>query len=434
MRIGVVAETRPDAGGIFQYSNTLVRALARVCTDDDLFVFHGKGVSVPTELDGLRLNLVPISRRRGPIGSIRYTAARHLPTPAKNRLRRWARNAENSGDKDRFMAGVANIGPDFMVKSWFAGFDLDLMFYPTGDELSFHLGIPYVVAIHDLQHRLQPEFPEVSADGEWERREYMLSRCIKHAALVLADSEVGREDVLNFYGELGVTAGRVKVLPFRPAGQLERRAGKADEARVRARHNLTQPYAFYPAQFWPHKNHLTLVKAISLLVTQGVDIALVLVGSYSGTLREQHFARVMHCASELGVADRVRHLGYVPDEDMAGLYRGAIALVMPTFFGPTNIPPLEAFSVGCPVITSDIRGVREQVDDAGLLADPRSPDAIADAVRRLLDEPGLADELRSRGRARLASFTWDDYCVLLGEILGEAKQCVTRGDTDTDQS
>ena len=73
------------------------------------------------------------------------------------------------------------------------------------------------MAIHDLQHRLQPEFPEVSANGEWERREYRFRNGARYATLLLADSEVGKEDLLNFYGPYGVTPDRVKVLPFIPA-------------------------------------------------------------------------------------------------------------------------------------------------------------------------------------------------------------------------
>ena len=82
----------------------------------------------------------------------------------------------------------------------------------------------------------------------------------------------------------------------------------------------------------------------------------------------------MNTARELKVDRQIRHLGYVPANDMAALYANAEALVMPTFFGPTNIPILEAWGLGCPVITSDIRALREQAGDAALLADPNSAD------------------------------------------------------------
>src|SRR4029453_16568851 len=88
-------------------------------------------------------------------------------------------------------------------------------------------------------------------------------------------------------------------------------------------------------------------------------------------------------AQKRGVANQIRLLGYVPNEDMSPLYAQAVALIIPTFFGPTIIPVLEAWAFGCPVLTSDIRGIREQVGDAALLVDPRSIESIADGIYRL---------------------------------------------------
>ena len=82
---------------------------------------------------------------------------------------------------------------------------------------------------------------------------------------------------------------------------------------------------------------------------------------------------------------------------------------MPTFFGPTNIPVLEAWAFGCPVLTSDIRGVREQVGDAALLADPTSVEAIADGIHRLWTDRELGHTLSNLGRRRLAAYTPEDY-------------------------
>ncbi|PYS54816.1 MAG: glycosyltransferase family 1 protein, partial [Acidobacteria bacterium] len=96
-------------------------------------------------------------------------------------------------------------------------------------------------------------------------------------------------------------------------------------------------------------------------------------------------------------------------------------LVMPTFFGPTNIPILEAWAFGCPVITSDIRGVREQAGDAALLADPRSPEMIAEAIREIWTDPGLCEALAQRGRVRLSGYTPAEFRRRLVEIVEEAK-------------
>ena len=94
---------------------------------------------------------------------------------------------------------------------------------------------------------------------------------------------------------------------------------------------------------------------------------------------------------------------------------------MPTFFGPTNIPVLEAWAFGCPVLTSDIRGIREQVGDAAVLVNPRSVEAIADGIYRIWMDQNLGRMLGERGRQRLATYGPDDYRRRLIEILEEAK-------------
>ena len=93
----------------------------------------------------------------------------------------------------------------------------------------------------------------------------------------------------------------------------------------------------------------------------------------------------------------------------------------PTFFGPTNIPVLEAWTFGCPVLSSDIRGVREQAGDAAFLVDPNSVEAIADGIYRLWTNEALRRTLADQGRQRLAAYTPEDYRRRLIEILEEAK-------------
>ncbi len=108
----------------------------------------------------------------------------------------------------------------------------------------------------DRSTLLQPQFAEISANGEWERREYLFRNGARYATLLLADSEVGKEDILNFYGPYGVTPDVVKVLPVIPDCYLALEAPESERQRVRAMHPLPERYVFYPAQFWPHKNHI----------------------------------------------------------------------------------------------------------------------------------------------------------------------------------
>ena len=426
MRVGIVPNLDPSAGGIYQYSLTLLRALydwEERKRDDEFVVFaaellHPALVSLNGRSWSVK-SLVPAqppSAREQTVNVLRQIIGEGPHREAWRWLRRVIQQAK------------ATLPDPDMVRSrpeanrWFNDCGVELMIYPNPKSLSFEAEVPYIMAIPDMQHRLQPEFPEVSANGEWERREYCFRNGARYATLLLADSEVGKEDILNFYGPYGITPDRVKVLPFLPACYLGVDVSETERQRVRKHYHLPERYLFYPAQFWPHKNHARIVQALGLLKQEhGLKIQFVFCGSYTGEIRERTFREVMSLSSHFGFEKQIHYLGYVPDADMSGLYAEAVALVMPTFFGPTNIPPLESWAFGRPVLSSDIRGIREQIGDAGVLVDPRSVEAIAEGIFRLWTNEHLCKELADRGRQRLQSYTPGDFRNRLAGILEEAR-------------
>jgi glycosyltransferase involved in cell wall biosynthesis len=295
--------------------------------------------------------------------------------------------------------------------------------YPVYSVAAVETRIPAMVTVHDLNHRVYTEFPEVCALGEFERREYYFRNACRSAVTLLVESETGREDLLNFYADAGVGQDRLVVLPVLPAPSVRTAVSEEERGRVRQRYGLSGGFVFYPAQFWPHKNHQRLIQALfHLKHAGGLTPTLVLGGSHSGSLRRRTFVAAMRTARRLGVDAQVRYLGFIPDEDMAALYSDAAALAMPTFFGPTNIPVLEAFATGCPVVTSDIRGIREQTDGAAILVDPRSPESVAEGLARVLISSEERDSLIRRGREVLSRFTAEDYRRVVKGGLEEAKE------------
>jgi glycosyltransferase involved in cell wall biosynthesis len=432
MRVGIVPVLSGSGGGAYQYSLTMLRTLHEWKYDgcEDEFIIFADKLFHPTvaSLNGRNWTVKSLMPLQPPsLGQQTLNLMRRIIGEGPHR-EAWRRLREVVQQGEVIQQGKATLPDPDVVRSkphysrWFDQCGVELMIYPSPMPLSFETGFPYLMAVHDLQHRLQPEFPEVSANGEWEWREYLFRNGTRSATLLLADSEVGKEDILNFYGPYGVTPDMVKVLPFLPACYLGVDISESERQRVRTTYHLPERYLFYPAQFWPHKNHLRIVDALGLLKQEhGLKIPTVFCGSYTGEIRERTFHEVMSLSTQLGLEKEIRYLGYVPDEDMSGIYAEAVALVMPTFFGPTNIPVLEAWALGCPVLSSDIRGIREQVQHAGILVDPRSVEAIADGIYRLWTDENLACNLADLGRQRLASYTPDDYRRHLAAILQEAK-------------
>ena len=272
------------------------------------------------------------------------------------------------------------------------------------------LKIPFSAIVWDLQHRLQPHFPEVSANGEWERRESFYSQVLKHASFVIVGTEAGKKEVQRFYG---TPTEIIRILPLpTPAFALEETPCDIETV---AKYKLPPNYIFYPAQFWAHKNHSAIVKAVAHLKrTENLRLPVVFTGSDQGNERA-----VRDEVDQLGLPDQIFFLGHVSRDELKALYQNALCLCYSSFFGPDNLPPLEAFGLGCPVIAADVPGASEQLGDAAIRVNPSDELAIADAIKLVFQDKSKREELIRRGRERARRFTGRDFAKGLFELLDE---------------
>lgn len=276
------------------------------------------------------------------------------------------------------------------------------------DNKLFHvLGIKQICPIWDLMHKYEPQFEEVGGDDEITTRDnYFLDIC-HNAKVVLADSKIGKQHILDTYGSyVEGLKNKIEILPYIPADYIYQKEEKKCE-RLRF-----EKYVFYPAQFWTHKNHINLIKAISKLSNEGIIVNLVFVGAEKNNLESVKRAIITY-----DLIEQVQILGFVSNKEMVYLYKNARMLCMPTFFGPTNIPPLEAFALGCPVAISGIYATLEQVGDAALLFNPNSVDEIADCIKMLWTDDGLCADLIQKGFAKTKSWGQEQFTKRLEEII-----------------
>jgi glycosyltransferase involved in cell wall biosynthesis len=230
---------------------------------------------------------------------------------------------------------------------------------------------PSVVTLHDLQHL---DLPSLFPRSERAFRRVAWHRSVRSATRVIVLSEFVREHAI---ARLGLNPERLRVVP---SGVDHRRFNPSADERL--------PFLFYPARAWPHKNHRRLFEAFALLRRERPHLRLVLSGGGD-------FARA---------PDGVEARGRVSDEELVRLYRTAAAVVFPSLYEGFGQPPLEAMACGCPVAASTAGALPEIVGDAARLFDPREPEAIAGAVRDVLESP---DEWARRGLERAALYSWD---------------------------
>jgi glycosyltransferase involved in cell wall biosynthesis len=272
---------------------------------------------------------------------------------------------------------------------------------------------PFAFTLHDLQEKHLPENFGLATRAWRHLTNRLLTR---RASRIVCESNFVKRDIVRFFG---ISGDRIAVIPAPPVTVL--RDSRLDEemlTAVRDKFKLPRTFLFYPAQFWPHKNHRRLVEAFAIVSKAHPECGLVLTGK-----RRDEYDRVFGRVRELGLSSQVLHIGYVETAELAALYRLATVTVVPTLFESISIPVYEAFSLGTAVCVSDVVALPEQVGDAALLFDPRSTRDIADKICTLLADPDLRRQLIERGRRRVEAVHHDDYAsrlVRLFDSLGEA--------------
>ncbi len=248
-----------------------------------------------------------------------------------------------------------------------------------------------VLTVHDVTYLRHPDY---FADRVLNERGYRveLPRALARADAVIADSRQTRTDLVEL---LGCPEERIRVIY---PGVDARFFAAADEARlaeVKARYHLDRPYlVFLVGTPEPRKN---VRRTVAAARHAAPDLPLVLIG-------QPEALRVLLEGDTQGV----RLPGSIPDEDLPAVLHGAEAALYPSLYEGFGFPAAEALAAGVPVITSDRSSLPEVVEKAAVLVDPESVEAMAEAIRRLLQDAEHRKRCVALGLSRARELTWDE--------------------------
>jgi glycosyltransferase involved in cell wall biosynthesis len=229
--------------------------------------------------------------------------------------------------------------------------------------------VPFVVTIHDLIH-LRHRNPMARLYART-----MIGRAVRRSERVITVSNAVRDEVAAEFGhaeKISVTYNGVDHVIQRSFASLRMTEG---------------PYFLFVGNDKPHKNVDRLVAAFARMP----DAQLILAGGTFDRFRDR---------------DRIVTAGFVSSEELASLYRGSIALVLPSLEEGFGLPALEAMACGTAVITSNAPALVEITSDAALHVDAKSIDAIANAMTRVMRDTTLRATMIARGLERAKMFTW----------------------------
>jgi glycosyltransferase involved in cell wall biosynthesis len=249
--------------------------------------------------------------------------------------------------KLRSICGIYSF--EFPITSVFE--DLNIDFLWCLGPIEFIPTIPFAVTVWDVEHRRTPYFPEY-LNGQWEYREQNNLATIRRSAFVITGTMFTAQLIEKYYG---IELSMVCISPF-PVENL-----KGNTVITGLKSNF-----LYPAQFWPHKNHLNLIRGFALALEKSdVELKLILSGGDKGFLKV-----VKAEVDRLGITKNVIFPGFVSEEELHNFYLECATVIYPSIFGPDNLPPLEGISHGCNVYVANIPGARDVYGDRVGYFDP----------------------------------------------------------------
>lgn len=311
--------------------------------------------------------------------------------PRKEKLLLWLiKSVSFSSRKTKIFTGLSAFLEEkqkAIYYSFFAKEKIDCILYLPYNKI-YTLDIPFFYTLWDIGHRNINEFPEVGHQGKFSYREKLYNDVLPRAYRVIAETEAGKMDIEFYYR---IKPEKIKVVPLFAGSVIHESSTAMDAAALLSSHNLQKDkFLFYPAQLWAHKNHVNLLLAFQKLHAAHPELRLVLCGSDQGNL-----AYVNAFINKLGLNEYVKMMGFVEPGTVKILYEQALALVFPSFLGPSNMPLLEAMALSCPVICSDFEGHYELAGPHALYIRPEDPDSIVEAVESLIrDKAGRQNRIR----------------------------------------
>ena len=282
--------------------------------------------------------------------------------------------------------------------------DCDLVIYPSQNIVSYLTNKKSLSTIHDLMHKYESHFDEYDVNTIKNRDLHYQSICNKCDG-ILVDSKLGQNHVLDSYK---VKKNQLHILPFVVPKYILKRT----KLNIKKIFKIKKKYFFYPAQFWEHKNHINVVEAFSYLQKENNDFVLVFCGA-----KKNFFRKVKDKVEEKRLLKHILFLGRVDDKFMRPLYENAELTIFASSCGPTNIPPLEALSVGSPLICSNAYSMPLQVKNSALFFDPNNSRDLFKKIKILIRNKKLKIKIIKEGKKTIKKYNQIHFNKLLNSYI-----------------
>lgn len=274
----------------------------------------------------------------------------------------------------------------------------------------------FASTVIDTCHKDFSEFKETKSYNIFYFREFLNKKILPISSVIITESQELKKKIIEFYQ---LNTNKIISIPNLASELLLKSKNITNINAVKEKYNLNNNFFFYPAQFWAHKNHLIILKAIKKLKEQNKNIYFVFCGYDQGNLRF-----IIKKIEEYKISENIKILSYLPETEIVALYLLSAGLVIPTYFGPTNIPPVEAWHLKIPVVYSAY--LKNHGESAALYFHPNSEEELILALNKLEDNK-IREDLIFNGEERIKALDLQrlEGLNLLSSKLEELKNIIS---------
>ena len=270
-----------------------------------------------------------------------------------------------------------------------------------------------VATIHDIAPYLFPYYLPTLR----EKLKYRLKLLsLKRADRIIAISKSTAEDLINY---LHIPKRKIRIIPYGIDKKFSPLPQEKSKKHVEENFNIKENFILYVGALSPNKNVMRLLEAFSLLIKSGIrNYPLLIVAS----TKNPNYPYLLRKTFELGIDKFVHWLNSQPQEKLVYLYNACTLFVFPSLYEGFGLPPLEAMACGAPVVASNTSSLPEVVGDAGILVNPKNPEDIFKAMRKVLLSSSLREEMSEKALKRAKNFSWKKTAGETLEVYREVLQ------------
>jgi len=377
-----------DKGGIFTYSNTVIRLITKSNSVEKVIIIHSpdqKEMLKKYAADNQKIELIQTRIKDKWITNFLYNFSIALIS-----------FSNISAKIPSFFEKIGNAINPF--RYLFNRISCDLIHVPFQFSPVYLCNKPIILSMHDLQ---EFHFPEFFNAYERIERAIRYRMGIEKTKRVIVSFDHIKNDILKYYN---VPAERVSVCPIAMSADWSIASESMPAQELRTKYNLPEKFILYPAQTWPHKNHIRLLAALKILNEKEFPVNLICTGHLNS-----HYKKIKEVMEEYGLNKQVQFLGLVSEQELVGLYKSATLVVIPTLYEAGSGPLYEAMRYLTPVICSTTTSLPDTMNNQLYTFDPLKTEEMAGLIQKMLSDKTFTDQNIENSKRRIQYYSAFDF-------------------------